>query len=48
MGICGAGPFDQHLMLDERELTESDRTLASLGVYPGALLKLKVRDRIQV
>ncbi|XP_015114794.1 ubiquitin carboxyl-terminal hydrolase 48 [Diachasma alloeum] len=42
MAICSAGPFDQHLMLDERELTESDQNLASLGVYPGAVLKLKV------
>ncbi|XP_011305311.1 ubiquitin carboxyl-terminal hydrolase 48 [Fopius arisanus] len=42
MGIFKAPPFDQHLMLDERELTGSDQTLASLGVYPEALLKLKV------
>ncbi|XP_046432124.1 ubiquitin carboxyl-terminal hydrolase 48-like isoform X1 [Neodiprion fabricii] len=41
MQICGAGPYDQHLMLGEHELTEHDQSLASLGIYPGALLTLK-------
>ncbi|XP_012261445.2 ubiquitin carboxyl-terminal hydrolase 48-like isoform X2 [Athalia rosae] len=41
MQICGAGPYDQHLMLGEHELTEHDQSLASHGIYPGALLTLK-------
>lgn len=42
MQICGAGPYDQHLMLGEHELTDHSQSLASLGVFPGALLTLKV------
>lgn len=47
MAICGAGPFDQHLILNDRELTDPDQTLGALGVYPNAVLKLKVRKNIK-
>lgn len=43
MQICGAGPYDQHLMLGEHELTDHSQSLAALGIFPGALLTLKVR-----
>lgn len=42
MQICGAGPYDQHLMLGEHELTDHSQSLAALGIFPGALLTLKV------
>ena len=42
MQICGAGPYDQHLMLGEHELTDHSQSLAALGIFPGALLILKV------
>ncbi|XP_061940511.1 ubiquitin carboxyl-terminal hydrolase 48 isoform X2 [Apis cerana] len=41
MQICGAGPYDQHLMLGEHELTDHSQSLAALGIFPGALLTLK-------
>ena len=40
--MCGALPYDQHLMLGEHELTDHSQSLASLGILPGALLTLKV------
>lgn len=43
MQICGAGPYDQHIMLGEHELTDHSQSLAALGIFPGALLTLKVR-----
>ncbi|XP_046838615.1 ubiquitin carboxyl-terminal hydrolase 48-like isoform X1 [Vespa crabro] len=42
MQICGAGPYDQHLMLGEHELTDHSQSLAALGIFPGALLTLKI------
>lgn len=42
MQICGAGPYDQHIMLGEHELTDHSQSLAALGIFPGALLTLKV------
>ncbi|GAB1862262.1 ubiquitinyl hydrolase 1 [Camponotus japonicus] len=42
MQICGAGPYDQHIMLGEHELTDHSQSLASLGIFPGALLTLKI------
>ncbi|XP_023287919.1 ubiquitin carboxyl-terminal hydrolase 48-like, partial [Orussus abietinus] len=42
MQICGAGPYDQHLMLGEHELTDHSQSLASLGIFPGSLLTLKI------
>ncbi|XP_034947746.1 ubiquitin carboxyl-terminal hydrolase 48-like [Chelonus insularis] len=42
MNICGAPPIDQHLMLGDNELKDSNQNIGSLGVYPGALLKLKI------
>lgn len=42
MQICGAGPYDQHLMLGEHELLDHSQSLAALGIFPGALLTLKV------
>ncbi|XP_020280412.1 ubiquitin carboxyl-terminal hydrolase 48-like isoform X2 [Pseudomyrmex gracilis] len=47
MQICGAGPYDQHLMLGEHELTDHSQSLASLGVFPGALLTLKIDAPIE-
>lgn len=43
MHICGAPPYDQHLMLGDRELKDSNQNIGTLGVYPGATLKLKVK-----
>jgi len=43
MQICGAGPYDQHIMLGEHELIDDSLSLAALGIFPGALLTLKVR-----
>lgn len=43
MQICGAGPYDQHIMLGEHELIDDNLSLAALGIFPGALLTLKVR-----
>jgi len=42
MQICGAGPYDQHIMLGEHELIDDNLSLAALGIFPGALLTLKV------
>lgn len=42
MQICGAGPYDQHIMLGEHELVDDNLSLAALGIFPGALLTLKV------
>ncbi|XP_014488436.1 PREDICTED: ubiquitin carboxyl-terminal hydrolase 48-like isoform X4 [Dinoponera quadriceps] len=42
MQICGAGPYDQHIMLGEHELTDHSQSLAALGIFPGALLTLKI------
>jgi len=42
MQICGAGPYDQHIMLGEHELTDHSQSLAALGIFPGSLLTLKV------
>ncbi|XP_070155965.1 ubiquitin carboxyl-terminal hydrolase 48 isoform X1 [Polyergus mexicanus] len=42
MQICGAGPYDQHIMLGEHELTDHSQSLASLGIFPGTLLTLKI------
>jgi len=42
MQICGAGPYDQHIMLGEHELIDDSLSLAALGIFPGALLTLKV------
>ncbi|XP_017884994.1 ubiquitin carboxyl-terminal hydrolase 48-like [Ceratina calcarata] len=42
MPICGAGPYDQHLMLGEHELTDHNQSLAALGIFPGTLLTLKI------
>ncbi|XP_076751475.1 ubiquitin carboxyl-terminal hydrolase 48 [Xylocopa sonorina] len=47
MQICGAGPYDQHLMLDEHELTDHSQSLAALGIFPGALLTLKIDTPIE-
>ncbi|XP_011699753.1 PREDICTED: ubiquitin carboxyl-terminal hydrolase 48-like isoform X2 [Wasmannia auropunctata] len=41
MQICGAGPYDQHIMLGEHELIDDNLSLAALGIFPGALLTLK-------
>ena len=45
MPIFGAGPFDQHLMLDGQELQNDSETLSALGIFPETLLTLKVRKR---
>lgn len=42
MQICGAGPYDQHIMLGEHELIDDNLSLAALGIFPGALLTLKI------
>ncbi|EGI61128.1 hypothetical protein G5I_10647 [Acromyrmex echinatior] len=42
MQICGAGPYDQHIMLGEHELIDDSLSLAALGIFPGALLTLKI------
>lgn len=42
MQICGAGPYDQHIILGEHELIDDNLSLAALGIFPGALLTLKV------
>ncbi|XP_043484568.1 ubiquitin carboxyl-terminal hydrolase 48-like [Leptopilina heterotoma] len=42
MPIFGAGPFDQHLMLDGNELQNDSETLSSLGIFPETLLTLKI------
>ncbi|XP_011643661.1 ubiquitin carboxyl-terminal hydrolase 48-like isoform X2 [Pogonomyrmex barbatus] len=47
MQICGAGPYDQHIMLGERELTDDNLSLAALGIFPGALLTLKIDAPIE-
>ncbi|XP_033330850.2 ubiquitin carboxyl-terminal hydrolase 48 isoform X1 [Megalopta genalis] len=47
MQICGAGPYDQHLMLGEHELTDHSQSLAALGIFPGALLTLKIDTPIE-
>ncbi|XP_076293641.1 ubiquitin carboxyl-terminal hydrolase 48 isoform X2 [Lasioglossum baleicum] len=47
MRICGAGPYDQHLMLGEHELTDHSQSLAALGIFPGALLTLKIDAPIE-
>ncbi|XP_011875197.1 PREDICTED: ubiquitin carboxyl-terminal hydrolase 48-like isoform X4 [Vollenhovia emeryi] len=46
MQICGAGPYDQHLMLGEHELIDDNLSLAALGIFPGALLTLKITRRV--
>lgn len=47
MQICGAGPYDQHLMLGEHELTDHSQSLGSLGIFPGALLTLKIDTPVE-
>lgn len=47
MQICGAGPYDQHIMLGEHELTDHSQSLAALGIFPGALLTLKVSSSFE-
>ncbi|XP_076229795.1 ubiquitin carboxyl-terminal hydrolase 48 isoform X3 [Nomia melanderi] len=47
MQICGAGPYDQHLMLGEHELTDHSQSLAALGIFPGALLTLKIDTPVE-
>ncbi|XP_017788014.1 PREDICTED: ubiquitin carboxyl-terminal hydrolase 48-like [Habropoda laboriosa] len=47
MQICGAGPYDQHLMLGEHELIDDNQSLAALGIFPGALLTLKIDAPIE-
>ncbi|XP_066597829.1 ubiquitin carboxyl-terminal hydrolase 48-like isoform X2 [Prorops nasuta] len=47
MQFCGAGPYDQHLMLGEHELTDHSLSLATLGIFPGALLTLKIDKPIE-
>ncbi|XP_053599111.1 ubiquitin carboxyl-terminal hydrolase 48 [Microplitis demolitor] len=42
MNICGAPPMDQHLLLGEHELEDSSQHIGALGVYPGAMLRLKI------
>lgn len=43
MQIYGAVPLDQHLLLDNNELTDLSSSLENLGVFPGTTLNLKVR-----
>ncbi|RLU27214.1 hypothetical protein DMN91_001014 [Ooceraea biroi] len=47
MQICGAGPYDQHIMLGEHELTDHSQSLAALGIFPGSLLTLKIDAPIE-
>lgn len=41
-------PFDQHLTCNGRDLNDNQATLASLRIYPGTVIILKVscRDRV--
>ncbi|XP_051175741.1 ubiquitin carboxyl-terminal hydrolase 48-like isoform X2 [Leptopilina boulardi] len=48
MPIFGAGPFDQHLMLDGHELQNDSETLSSLGIFPETLLTLKIDVPVDV
>ncbi|KAH0546933.1 hypothetical protein KQX54_016206 [Cotesia glomerata] len=41
MNICGAPPMDQHLILGDHELEDSSQNIGALGVFPGAILRLK-------
>ena len=43
MQIYKAGPYDQHVMLGDHELTDDEQTLSTLGILPGSLLTLKVQ-----
>ncbi|XP_011061617.1 PREDICTED: ubiquitin carboxyl-terminal hydrolase 48-like isoform X2 [Acromyrmex echinatior] len=47
MQICGAGPYDQHIMLGEHELIDDSLSLAALGIFPGALLTLKIDSPLE-
>ena len=42
-------PFDQHLTCNGRDLNDNQATLASLRIYPGTVISLKVscRDRVR-
>ncbi|XP_074107482.1 ubiquitin carboxyl-terminal hydrolase 48 [Cotesia typhae] len=42
MNICGAPPMDQHLILGDHELEDSSQNIGALGVFPGAILRLKI------
>ena len=42
MEIYHAGPYDQHIYLENHELVDDMSTLATLGIHPFDLLKLKV------
>ncbi|XP_011503310.1 PREDICTED: ubiquitin carboxyl-terminal hydrolase 48-like isoform X3 [Ceratosolen solmsi marchali] len=42
MHIYKAGPYDQHVMLGDHELTDDEQTLSTLGILPGSLLTLRV------
>ncbi|KAJ8686400.1 hypothetical protein QAD02_022194, partial [Eretmocerus hayati] len=42
MQIYKAGPFDQHVLYQDHELVDDDKTLSTLGILPGSLLRLKI------
>jgi hypothetical protein len=44
MKLFSVAPFDQHLMLNGKKLIDQNATLASLGVLPECVLKLKVDE----
>ncbi|XP_074654774.1 ubiquitin carboxyl-terminal hydrolase 48-like [Tubulanus polymorphus] len=44
MKLFSVAPFDQHLYLDDRRLTDESATLHNLGILPDCVLKLKVDE----